>query len=77
MAPAGAKAAVEGHEPTFVDMDPPQHTKIRQMFEFAFTPEEAERMKPGIQHKADELIDALKLGRWEVIVCMVFVSTCL
>eukprot|EP00775_Hariotina_reticulata_P010929 gene10929-11084_t len=59
----GAKAAVEGHEPTFVDMDPPDHTKFRRMFEFAYTPEEAERMKPGIQHKADELIDAIKLGR--------------
>ena len=35
----GAKAAIEGREATFVDMDPPEHTRFRGMFEHAFTKE--------------------------------------
>jgi nitric oxide reductase len=35
----GAKAAIEGREATFVDMDPPEHTKFRSIFEHAFTNE--------------------------------------
>eukprot|EP00887_Chlorella_sp_A99_P004881 scaffold4.g4881.t1 len=29
----GAKAAIEGREPTFVDMDPPNHMRFRSIFE--------------------------------------------
>lgn len=36
---AGAKEAISGREATFVDMDPPEHTKFRGMFEHAFTNE--------------------------------------
>jgi len=35
----GAKAAISGREPTFVDLDPPEHTKFRGFFEHAFTNE--------------------------------------
>jgi hypothetical protein len=35
----GAKAAISGRDATFVDMDPPEHTQFRGMFEHAFTHE--------------------------------------
>lgn len=35
----GAKAAIAGREATFVDLDPPEHTRFRSMFEHAFTNE--------------------------------------
>eukprot|EP00195_Chlamydomonas_chlamydogama_P009597 CAMPEP_0202897450 /NCGR_PEP_ID=MMETSP1392-20130828/6199_1 /ASSEMBLY_ACC=CAM_ASM_000868 /TAXON_ID=225041 /ORGANISM="Chlamydomonas chlamydogama, Strain SAG 11-48b" /LENGTH=450 /DNA_ID=CAMNT_0049583077 /DNA_START=265 /DNA_END=1617 /DNA_ORIENTATION=+ len=53
----GAKAAIAGREPTFVDMDPPEHTKHRGMVEYAFTPERAEQQRADIQRVADELAD--------------------
>ncbi|KAL4423466.1 hypothetical protein ABPG77_005418 [Micractinium sp. CCAP 211/92] len=58
----GAKAAVEGREPTFVDQDPPQHTKFRGFIEPYFTAQYGEKMRPGIRQKVDELIDDMKKG---------------
>jgi nitric oxide reductase len=57
---AGAKAAIEGREATYVDMDPPQHTKFRSMFDPGFTPERVDRMVPGIRSKVEELINDMK-----------------
>ena len=34
--PAGAKGAIKGRDPTFVDMDAPDHMKYRGMFEHVF-----------------------------------------
>lgn len=59
----GAKAAVEGREPTYVDMDPPQHTKFRSMFEPGFTHERVDSIRPSIKDKAKELIEQMKLQR--------------
>ncbi|PSC76994.1 cytochrome P450 [Micractinium conductrix] len=53
----GAKAAVEGREPTFVDMDPPQHTKFRGIFEPWFTKEYCEGLHPSIRANVDEEAD--------------------
>lgn len=55
---AGGKAAAQ-NKPTFVDMDPPEHTHQRSMVEFAFSDEHVESLKPQIQKTADDLIDAL------------------
>jgi cytochrome P450 len=40
----GAKAAIAGREATFVDLDPPEHTRFRSMFEHAFTNERCARL---------------------------------
>lgn len=58
----GAKAAVEGREATFVDMDPPEHTRYRGFFAPYFTPECAEQMRAGIREKVDGLIDEMEKG---------------
>lgn len=61
----GAKAAIEGREPTYVDMDPPQHTKFRSMFEPGFGRERVDSLVPGIKSKVEELITDMKLKRWK------------
>lgn len=60
----GGKEAVKGMTPTFVDMDPPQHTKYRGMVASWFTRERAEAMRPSIQAKADALAqEVLQKGK--------------
>ncbi|KXZ42279.1 hypothetical protein GPECTOR_169g183 [Gonium pectorale] len=55
----GKAAAVSGRAPTFVDMDPPQHTKYRGMVEHAFSREASEALRPSIRRHVDSLIDAM------------------
>ncbi|MCP2259755.1 hypothetical protein LX15_003461 [Streptoalloteichus tenebrarius] len=42
-----------------LNMDPPQHTRIRRLVSRAFTPRYVERMRDRIQAIADELLDAV------------------
>ncbi|WP_282794097.1 cytochrome P450 [Streptomyces sp. CC224B] len=42
-----------------VNMDPPEHTRLRRIVQSAFTPRRAEEWRPQIQTLADELLDAL------------------
>ncbi|MDQ7910952.1 cytochrome P450 [Phytohabitans sp. ZYX-F-186] len=48
-----------------LNMDPPQHTRIRSLVSQAFTPRRVEEMRPGVQRLADQLVDALPAG-WPV-----------
>lgn len=57
MGPGGKEAAKQ--RPTFVDMDPPEHTKQRGMIEPYMTPEAVEKLRPHIQKIVDEEIDAM------------------
>src|SRR5215469_242546 len=41
-----------------LNLDPPDHTRIRRLISRAFTPRVMERLVPVIQRKTDELIDA-------------------
>ncbi|KIY99192.1 Cytochrome P450 55A2 [Monoraphidium neglectum] len=59
----GAKAAIEGREPTFVDMDPPEHTRFRGMFEDAFSHDAVEAMRPQIAATVDRLIDEMEAAK--------------
>ncbi|GLI66089.1 hypothetical protein VaNZ11_009811 [Volvox africanus] len=59
LSPGGKAAAASGRAPTFVDMDPPQHTKYRDMVAHAFSREAVEVMRPGIQRKTNELVDEM------------------
>lgn len=53
----GGKAAAKAGKPTFVDMDPPEHTRHRGMVEQDFTAEKAEEMRPDIQQIVDQVLD--------------------
>ena len=55
----GGKAAAHATKPTFVDMDPPEHTRHRSMVHQDFTFDKVESMRPQIQQIVDELIDNL------------------
>jgi cytochrome P450 len=48
-----------GRTPTMLSLDPPAHTRMRNLVNKAFTPRVVERVRPHIQQIADELIDAL------------------
>ncbi|MFJ5548756.1 cytochrome P450 [Streptomyces sp. NPDC093225] len=42
-----------------LNMDPPDHTRIRRLVSKAFTPGRVEAMRPGVQALADGLLDAV------------------
>ncbi|KAK3997870.1 putative cytochrome P450 B-class [Cladorrhinum sp. PSN332] len=56
---ANGKLAAK-QRPTFVDMDPPDHTKYRGMVESVFTEEHVDSLKPYIQKTVDDLLDKMK-----------------
>ncbi|GLC43162.1 hypothetical protein PLESTB_000856500 [Pleodorina starrii] len=59
LSPGGKAAAASTRSPTFVDMDPPQHTKFRGMVAHRFTREASEAMRPSIQQKATALVEEM------------------
>ncbi|KAK4225719.1 putative cytochrome P450 B-class [Podospora fimiseda] len=56
---ANGKIAAK-QRPTFVDMDPPEHTKYQGMVESVFTQEHVDSLKPYIQKTVDDLLDKMK-----------------
>ncbi len=55
-------------EPSFLFLDPPNHTRLRGLVNKAFTPRVVERLRPRIQARVDELLDAVaEQGSLEVI----------
>ena len=42
-----------------LDMDPPEHTRIRRLMAKAFTARRVEQLRPGAQRTADELLDTM------------------
>ena len=52
----------------FLFLDPPDHTRLRGLVSKAFTPRVVEAMRPRIQERVDELLDAVaEKGSLEVI----------
>ncbi|MBK3568133.1 cytochrome P450 [Streptomyces sp. MBT62] len=45
-----------------VNMDPPDHTRLRRMVQAAFTPRRAESWRPRIQAVADQLLTEMRAG---------------
>ncbi len=45
-----------------LDMEPPEHTRVRRLVSKAFTPRTVERLRPTIQTITDELIDGVSGG---------------
>lgn len=57
-----------GRTPTMLSLDPPAHTRMRNLVNKAFTPRVAERIRPHIQEIADELLDSLpEPGKVDVV----------
>ncbi|KAK4121980.1 cytochrome P450 [Parathielavia appendiculata] len=56
----GGKQAAK-QRPTFVDMDPPEHTRHRNMVESWFTPEKVKSMQPYIDKTVNDLLDRMKV----------------
>ncbi len=63
--------AVEDDEdvtPSFLFLDPPDHTRLRGLVSRAFTPRRVEQLRPRAQQIADEVFDQAALtGRMEVV----------
>ncbi|UJR14381.1 hypothetical protein I4U23_001377 [Adineta vaga] len=56
----GGKAAATATKPTFVDMDPPEHTQHRSMVENDFSMKNVESLRPKLEKIANNLIDEMK-----------------
>lgn len=52
-----------GRTPTMLSLDPPAHTRMRNLVNKAFTPRVVERSRPRIQAIAEALLDNLPDGR--------------
>lgn len=48
----------EGREPSFLFLDPPDHTRLRGLVSHAFTPRRVRDLQPFVRRVADELLDA-------------------
>ncbi|TWV50748.1 cytochrome P450 [Streptomyces misionensis] len=62
----GRQAPPPEHEPFhtlndhgMLDLEPPDHTRIRRLVSKAFTPRTVERLKPYVEHLANELVAGL------------------
>lgn len=55
-----AASAADLMSMSMVDFDPPDHTRLRTLFNPFFTPKQIERWRERIQHIADELIDVVE-----------------
>ena len=53
---------------SFIDLEPPRHTRLRRLVSQAFTRRSSESFRPRLEEEADRILDrALETGRLEVI----------
>ena len=58
----GVSPMAQTYDRWMLQMDPPDHTRIRGLFTKAFTPRVVERMRESIQRITDALVDAFVAG---------------
>ncbi|MBB3131340.1 cytochrome P450 PksS [Paenibacillus rhizosphaerae] len=59
--------------PNMLEVDPPDHTRLRRLTAKAFTPHMIENLRPRIQQIADELLDAvIEQGKMDLITDFAF-----
>jgi cytochrome P450 len=65
---AGGEDLFADREPSFLVLDPPDHTRLRGLVQHAFTPRRVREMAPRIQQIVDDLLDqAIETGSFELI----------
>lgn len=65
---AGGHSPFEDREPSFLFLDPPDHTRLRGLVSHAFTPRRVRELGPRIAEIVDELIDArIDTGTMEIV----------
>lgn len=65
---SGGEDLFADREPSFLVLDPPDHTRLRGLVQHAFTPRRVREMAPRIQQIVDDLLDdVLETGSFELI----------
>ncbi|GAB2881246.1 cytochrome P450 [Streptomyces mayteni] len=62
MNPAFRDSAARGHQPSFLNMDAPEHARIRRMLSGAFTIKRVEALRPTVQRMTDDFVDTMLAG---------------
>ena len=58
---------------SMLDMDPPDHTRLRSLVSQAFSPRAIERLRPRITQLADDLVEAAaRRGRFDLMAALAF-----
>jgi cytochrome P450 len=69
----GTSPMAETYTKWMLQMDPPDHTRVRGLFTKAFTPRAVERMRESVQRITDEMIDAfLPSGKCDLMSDLAF-----
>src|SRR5258705_8482645 len=69
---AGSRARFREQEPTFLNMDDPEHARLRRMATAPFTIKRVEALRPAIQRIVDDLIDQMLAGPTRVDLVQAF-----
>lgn len=71
--PPGSPQARRPGAKTILNLDPPDHTRLRKLVSRAFTPAAVERLRPRVQQLVDEALDvAAERGEVELIADLAF-----
>ncbi|MDW6057578.1 cytochrome P450 [Streptomyces sp. FXJ1.4098] len=62
MNPAFRESAKRGSQPSFLNLDDPEHARLRRMLSGAFTIKRIEALRPAVQRMTDDFIDAMLAG---------------
>ncbi len=52
---------------SIINLDPPRHTKLRNIVSRAFTPKAVERMEPSIREICNNLLNSHKEGKFDIV----------
>ena len=65
---AGPSATTEGFDMSFLDRDPPDHTRLRRLAQPAFSPKQMAGYRPRIERMVDDLLDtAAAAGEFDLV----------
>ncbi|AEM84133.1 cytochrome P450 [Streptomyces violaceusniger] len=62
MNPAFRESGRRGGQPSFLNMDDPEHARVRRMLSGAFTIKRVEALRPAVQRMTDDFIDTMLAG---------------